>query len=86
MSTDTSDLKIKYPTSKYDPDPDCPACHGTGERLVHLPGGEFTQEQDAVTPCICIFVEHGFARKMGPILGKWARKMRGEMHFEDGEK
>ena len=79
----STDLKIKYPTSKYEPDPDCQACHGTGELLVHLSGGEFTQEQDVDTPCICIFVEHYFARKIAPVLGKWARKMKEEMESKD---
>ena len=78
MSSDTSDLRIKYPTSKYPPDPNCPNCHGTGERKVHLLGGEFTKEQDVISPCICIFVEHSFARKIGPVLGEWARKMKEE--------
>lgn len=79
MSTDTSDLKIKYPTSKYPPDPTCPVCHGTGERKTHLSAGEFIKEQDVISPCICIFVEHSFARKLGPALGKWAGRMKEEM-------
>lgn len=75
MSSNTIDLRIKYPTASYDPDPDCPYCHGTGERIVHFYANEFTIEHDTTSPCICIFVEHKFAKKIAPIIGNWARKM-----------
>ncbi|MEN6620362.1 MAG: hypothetical protein ABFD50_02270 [Smithella sp.] len=85
MSTDTTSLRIKYPTASYDPDPDCPYCHGIGERKVHLSAGEFIQESDVITPCICIFVEHDFAKKIGPVIGKWAGDMLREMKNENDE-
>lgn len=74
MSNDTIDLKVKYPTSKYSPDLDCLYCRGTGEKKVHLNESEFIKEQDVLTPCICIFVEHKFANKIAPVLGKWAKE------------
>lgn len=76
MSSDTTDLKIKYPTSKYEPDPNCKYCHGTGEKITHLQKSEFIDEQDVISPCICIFVEHEFAKKIAPIIGKWAKEQR----------
>lgn len=44
-------LREKYPTAKYDPDPDCRFCMGRGERTVKTDvRGTFD------TCCICIFL------------------------------
>lgn len=82
MTTDTTDLKIKYPTSKYQPDCNCPKCGGKGEREVRISIGEFGEEKIVTVPCICIFVEHKFAKKISPVIEKWARGMRKELERE----
>ena len=47
-------LKVKYPTSRHAPKPDCTICHGRGERWVQA-SGLFSAKWK---PCMCIFVEH----------------------------
>lgn len=42
-------LKEKYPTSNYDPDPECRFCKGSGERFIQ-------GDESWLYPCICIFV------------------------------
>lgn len=74
MGTNTDDLKIKYPTSHHAPDPNCPRCHGKGERTVHIKGNEFIKEQDVISACICIFVDHKYCNMVASSLNKIAKE------------
>jgi hypothetical protein len=73
------ELRTKYPTSKYAPAKDCPYCHGKGEKTTHIQKSEFFEEQDVISPCICIYVDHDFVPKIAPVLGKLAAELRQEM-------
>lgn len=54
MNELSPELQAKYPTAHHAPLPDCPRCHGKGERWVEA-SGPFTAKWK---PCMCIFVEH----------------------------
>jgi hypothetical protein len=50
-----SELKLKYPAwdkMKYEPVPECPKCHGTGE----LPERKLKYTTIAPAPCMCTYV------------------------------
>lgn len=69
------DLKEKYPTSHYNPKPDCKHCGGSGERKTK--GG--------LAPCICIFVSHDIAEDIGSAIGQFAREELEKMNKEGSD-
>ena len=66
----TEERLAKYPTSHYDPKPDCKSCHGKGERSITMP----SDGRVVVSCCICIFVDHEFSEDMGKQIGAIAKK------------
>lgn len=63
-------VREKYPTAKYDPDPECQKCKGTGDRQV----------EGRDLPCICIFIgDREFRKVAAEGLAKVARDIRREM-------
>ena len=54
----------RYPTSHFDPKPDCRKCKGAGEY-------DF---KNRMVACICIFVDHSVCNELGISLANFAKK------------
>ena len=67
MST-LSEIRVKYNLTggKYDPNPACKHCRGTGERHV--------KKLNRDTFCICLFVAPEASDEMGDMLGSVAKQ------------
>lgn len=68
-------IREKYPTSHYDPDPECKRCKGMGERYLL---GDWRA-------CICLFVEADIRDKAAETLRTTAQKLRKELD-EQGDR
>ncbi len=68
-----SELKQKYKLdlAKYEPNPDCKFCSGTGEKPIKSTG--------KLTFCICLFVAPDMSDFAGESLGKFAKKLREDL-------
>ncbi len=68
-------LREKYglgPGAKYDPNPDCTWCKGTGERPV----------KDGLSFCGCLYIEHSFSNMALNTLEGIVRRIRSEMRLD----
>ena len=64
MTITLEQIRKKYPTCHYEPDPSCYKCHGSGE---------FITKNDGMShACICIYIQHDYSEEIGKALGKWA--------------
>ncbi len=65
-------LKEKYPTAIHDPKKDCSRCNGEGDYL----------ENDHLTPCACIYIDHDVVDILAPALEKSFREVYRSMPAE----
>ena len=62
------DLKKKYPTSHYPPNPDCPDCKGKGE----------VPFKDRWSPCICLYCDPELLSIVAPAMDTAFRDVLGK--------
>lgn len=81
-----TELKAKYQLdrAKYEPNPHCKFCKGTGEKPLkrtrkNIITGEEQPEPRTHTFCICLFVEHDASDEIGDMLGHFASQKLREM-------
>ena len=82
-----SELTQKYGLrgAKYEPNPDCKFCKGTGEKpLKRKRHNILTGEElpDTHTFCICLYVDHSASNEIGGMLGSFAKKQLEKMEHE----
>ena len=72
--TSLAELKQKYrlDLAKYEPNPNCKFCKGSGEKPIKRQPGE-------ITFCICLFIEPEFSDEIGGLLGQFATKQLEKM-------
>ena len=76
------EIRVKYPTAHYAPDPECKKCKSAGEWLFTSKRG---RPDPFMTACICIFVgERKFRKIATEGLAKIAREGLAELDAERG--
>ncbi len=80
------ELKAKYELgdgAKYEPNPLCELCGGTGERQLKRKMSVLSDPFDGTTFCHCLFIEPDFSNEAGQMLSGFAAKMRKEMNLDE---
>lgn len=71
-------IRLKFPTAHYAPEPDCPRCSGTGLRRLPI-------EPKAELPCPCIFIAKAGREEALRLLAETSKKIRRELDEQGPE-